>query len=144
MTTIAPTPADETVDLDAAATRLDRAVAALAELSPESRAVADEFALAADALAKDALTTIVRTLRADPRGKELLFELVDDPAVRMLLGMHGIIRMPDPAGIAAPVERRPAFVSLEAMLRGPRAVPIGACGVGAHACGPEGCGCGAH
>ncbi|OJV97243.1 MAG: hypothetical protein BGO47_10280 [Microbacterium sp. 67-17] len=141
----------EAETLETTAARLDAAVAAISRLDPDSRAVAEEFALALDALSKEALTTIVRALREDPRGKELLFDLVDDPAVRMLLGMHGIIRMPDPAATAeatapAPVaSARPvAFVSLESLLRGPSAAPTGACGTGASACGPEGCGCGGH
>ncbi|HEY6797184.1 MAG TPA: NifU family protein, partial [Kineosporiaceae bacterium] len=40
-----------------------------------------------------------RALRSDPRGKELLFELVDDPVVYALLTMHGIVRA-DPATLA--------------------------------------------
>jgi hypothetical protein len=69
----------------------------------------------------------------------------------MLLGMHGIIRMPDPAATAEATAPAPAasarpvaFVSLESLLRGPSAAPTGACGTGASACGPEGCGCGGH
>lgn len=141
----------EAATLETTASRLDAAVAAISRLDPDSRAVAEEFALALDALSKEALTTIVRALREDPRGKELLFDLVDDPAVRMLLGMHGIIRMPDPAATAEATAPAPtasarpvAFVSLESLLRGPSAAPTGACGTGASACGPEGCGCGGH
>lgn len=141
----------EAATLETTASRLDAAVAAISRLDPDSRAVAEEFALALDALSKEALTTIVRALREDPRGKELLFDLVDDPAVRMLLGMHGIIRMPDPAATAEATAPAPtasarpvAFVSLESLLRGPSAAPTGACGTGAGACGPEGCGCGGH
>lgn len=137
--------------LESAAARLDAAVADIGRLPAESRAVAEEFALSLDALSKEGLTAIVRTLKADPRGKELLFELVDEPSVRMLLGMHGIIRMPDPAATpeaTAPAPhtapRKVAFVSLEAMLRGPRETTVSACGTGEHACGPESCGCGAH
>lgn len=50
-------------------------------------------------LNRRALTAIVRRLREDPRGKELLFELVDDPEVHMVLAVHGIIR-PDPTTLA--------------------------------------------
>jgi hypothetical protein len=145
------TDSPEVETLETTAARLDAAVAAISRLDPDSRAVAEEFALALDALSKEALTTIVRALREDPRGKELLFDLVDDPAVRMLLGMHGIIRMPDPAATAEATAPAPAasarpvaFVSLESLLRGPSAAPTGACGTGASACGPEGCGCGGH
>ncbi|MCC7054843.1 MAG: NifU family protein [Gemmatimonadaceae bacterium] len=38
------------------------------------------------------LTQIVRTLKADPRGKELLLEMVDDPSIYALFAMHGIVR----------------------------------------------------
>ncbi|MHB1172360.1 MAG: hypothetical protein ACYCZY_07655 [Lacisediminihabitans sp.] len=138
--------------------RLDNAVRGIQELSPEDQIVAEEFALALDAVSRQALTTMVRRLRADERGTELLFELVDDPAVRLLLGMHGIIRLPDPeqaerasAGLGA--DGAPAgaagravrtFISLDAMLRGPSASTGGACGTGQSACGPESCGCGGH
>lgn len=135
--------------------RLDQAIANIQELPPEQRAIAQDFALALDALSKSALTTIVRTLRGDERGKELLFELVDDPTVRLLLGMHGIIRLPDPEqadrvsrGIGEDGSRAPsphgsgakAFVSLEAMFRGPQSAEAHACGCG----GGDDCSCGAH
>lgn len=135
--------------------RLDQAVAAIHELPGESRAAAEAFALALDSLSRTALTEIVRRLRADPRGKELLFELVDDPAVRMLLGMHGIIRLPDPEqaervrlglgadGEAANTPAPRAFISLEAMLRGP-AQAADACGCGGPAAAADACGCGGH
>ena len=46
-----------------------------------------------------ALLRVVRQLKDDPRGKELLFELVDDPVVYALLVMHGIVRA-DPVTLA--------------------------------------------
>ncbi len=147
--------------LSAFGARLDQAVAQIQELPPEPRAVAENFALALDALSKAGLTTIVKRLKADPRGKELLFELVDDPTVRLLLGMHGIIRLPDPAqaervakgigedGSAAPASPHGgtsggrAFVSLESMFRGPQTGH--ACGCGAADGGAESaCACGGH
>lgn len=134
--------------------RLDQAVEAIQRLDPESRAVAEEFALSLDALSRTALTTIVRRLKEDERGKELLFELVDDPGVRFLLGMHGIIRMPDPEqaeqvrsgagadgvapGKAHGGKSQTAFISLQSLLRGPEKQ---------HACGCDGgngCVCGGH
>ncbi len=162
----APAPRDEAPAADQLTefgARLDQAVAQIQELPPEQRAAAENFALALDGLSKAGLTTIVRALKADPRGKEILFELVDDPTVRMLLGMHGIIRLPDPeqaarvaAGIgedgsAAPASAHgskapsgKAFVSLEAMFRGPDLQAAGhACGCGGDH-GDAGCSCGAH
>jgi len=137
--------------------RLDQAVSGIQALEPSSRAVAEEFALALDMVSREALTTMVRRMRADPRGTELLFDLVDDPAVRMLLGMYGIIRLPDPeqaeraaAGLGAdgtaitPPASVRTFISLDAMLRGPSERSAGSCGTGEDACGPESCGCGGH
>lgn len=134
--------------------RLDQAVAGIQQLPGEQRAAAEEFALAIDSLSRAGLTTIVRALKADPRGKEILFDLVDDPTVRFLLGMHGIIRLPDPAqaervqngvgedgSVAAPPAPR-AFFSLESMFRGPQTGH--ACGCGGAEDGAAGCACGAH
>ena len=47
---------------------------------------------AVEAFHKAGLTQIVRTLKADPRGMELLLELVDDPNVYALFAMHGIVK----------------------------------------------------
>ena len=55
-------------------------------------------------------SAIVKRLKDDPRGKELLFELVDDPGVRALLAMHGIIRQPPPP---APPEPPMELVQLQ-------------------------------
>lgn len=77
------------------ASALDAATARLAETDRLGRQVANELKDATDAVHRAALVHIVRALRADPRGKELLFDLVDDPSVRMALLLHGIIR-PDP------------------------------------------------
>lgn len=147
--------APQAEQLTAWGARLDQAIADIQRLEPESRAAAEEFALAMDSLSREALTTMVKKLKADPRGKELLFELVDEPDVRFLLGLHGIIRMPDPEmaervaqGIGedgsvaqhshgASAESK-AFFSLSSLLRGPQS---------AHACGCSGgdaCVCGDH
>lgn len=67
-------------------------MAAVADLDAVPRAVAEQLKDALDALHRDVLVAIVRRLKADPRGKELLFELVDDPAVRMALSLHEIIK----------------------------------------------------
>jgi Fe-S cluster biogenesis protein NfuA/nitrite reductase/ring-hydroxylating ferredoxin subunit len=45
-----------------------------------------------EAFHKGGLTTIVRALKADPHGKAILLDLVDDPGVFALLSLHGIIR----------------------------------------------------
>jgi nitrite reductase/ring-hydroxylating ferredoxin subunit/Fe-S cluster biogenesis protein NfuA len=48
---------------------------------------------------KSALVTMVRRMKADEATRAALFELVDDPVVRMLLSLHGIVR-PDPMTVA--------------------------------------------
>ncbi len=91
--------AGETGGLERTAARLDEAMARVQTLGDDERAVLTELLESLDALHKDALTTIVRRLRDDDRGRELLYALVDEPEVRMVLSMHGIIR-PDPLTLA--------------------------------------------
>lgn len=88
-----------TVLVEDLASALDRAVGAVRELDAPARAAATDLETALNEAHRAALVHIVRTLRADPRGKELLFALVDEPAVRMVLLMHGIVR-PDPETLA--------------------------------------------
>lgn len=88
-----------TADLEVLATRVDAAVAALAELDPPARAAAEELKAAVEEIHRAGLTTIVARMRADDAARPLLFDLVDDPVVRMLLTLHGIIR-PDPVTLA--------------------------------------------
>lgn len=105
-------PSGETADaqpaegpLEEAARRVDDAVAAVEALDEEARGVASELKDAIEAVHRPALVQIVRTLRADPRGKELLFELVDDPAVLAVLSLHGIIRPPLTTRVEAALDR---------------------------------------
>lgn len=77
------------------AQRVDDAVAALAGLDPEARAVAEEVKAAVEAVHRAGLVTIVRRLREDPTARDALYELVDDPVVHLLLSLHEILR-PDP------------------------------------------------
>jgi hypothetical protein len=81
--------------LEELAVQVDRAVEAIESLTAESREKSLALKTAIEAFHRAGLTTIVRRLKADGRGKELLFELVDDPAVRALLAMHGIVRLPE-------------------------------------------------
>lgn len=78
--------------IEEAARALDAATSRIAELEPLPRQVVTDSLESLNTLHKVGLTTIVRKLKDDPRGKELLFELVDEPEVRMILAMHGIIR----------------------------------------------------
>lgn len=77
------------------ATRVDKAVAALAELEPAARAVAEELKSAIEAIHRAGLVAMVRRMRSDDAAREALFDLVDDPTVHLLLSLHGIVR-PDP------------------------------------------------
>jgi nitrite reductase/ring-hydroxylating ferredoxin subunit len=47
---------------------------------------------------------IVRALKADPRGKELLLELVDDQGVYALFALHGIVKADLRTRVAAVIE----------------------------------------
>ncbi|EUA23498.1 hypothetical protein I553_5631 [Mycobacterium xenopi 4042] len=77
------------------AKRVDDAIAATQELDSSSRAVAEELKAAIEAIHRAGLVTIVRRLRADEATRGVLFELVDDPVVRLLFSLHEIVR-PDP------------------------------------------------
>ena len=81
--------------LEELAKRVDDAVAALADLDPKSRAVAEELKASLEAVHRAGLVTIVRRMREDEAARAVLFELVDDPIVHLLLSLHEIIR-PDP------------------------------------------------
>ncbi|MFC7752490.1 NifU family protein [Tsukamurella soli] len=87
----------QSTELESLAERLDTAMSDADGLAADARAVFDAAVESLGALHKQGLTTIIRTLRADARGKELLFALVDDPTVRMLFAMHGLIRQPPEA-----------------------------------------------
>jgi Fe-S cluster biogenesis protein NfuA/nitrite reductase/ring-hydroxylating ferredoxin subunit len=78
--------------LDQLAERADRALADVRALPKEAQTTALALKAALDDLYKLGLTRIVQRLKEDGRGKELLFDLVDDPAVYALLTMHGIVR----------------------------------------------------
>jgi Fe-S cluster biogenesis protein NfuA/nitrite reductase/ring-hydroxylating ferredoxin subunit len=80
---------------DELAKRVDDAAAAVADLEPAARKVAEELQAAIEAVHKAGLVTIVRRMREDESARQVLFELVDDPVVHMLLSLHGIVR-PDP------------------------------------------------
>jgi hypothetical protein len=90
--------------LEELAVQVDRAVEAIESLDDAARGKALALQVAIEAFHRAGLTTIVRRLKADGRGKELLFELVDDPAVRVLFAMHGLVRMPEIESEPEPLE----------------------------------------
>lgn len=74
------------------AKRVDDAAQQVSELDGPAKTAADELRAALEAVHRAGLVTIVRRMRADDRAREVLFELVDEPEVRLLLSLHGIIR----------------------------------------------------
>lgn len=80
---------------------VDAAAAEVATLDDGPRKAAEQQRAAIEAAHKAGLVTIVRRLRADDAGRALLFELVDDPLIRMLFSLHGIIRTDTPSGVGA-------------------------------------------
>jgi nitrite reductase/ring-hydroxylating ferredoxin subunit/Fe-S cluster biogenesis protein NfuA len=93
------TAAVEAPELERLAQRVDDAVRALADLEPSAREAAEELKAALEEIHRVGLVTMVKRLRADEATREALFELVDDPVVRTLFTLHGIIR-PDPVTLA--------------------------------------------
>lgn len=80
------------------AARADEARSRVESLDGPAREAALELLDAVGALDREALVAIVRALRADPRGTELLHALVDEPAVRTVFLARGLIRAdPTPA-----------------------------------------------
>ena len=74
------------------ASDVDTALESVADLEDAAKAAATDLKDAIEAFHRPALVHIVQTLKEDPRGKELLFELVDDPGVRGIFALHGIIK----------------------------------------------------
>ncbi len=79
-------------ELDRLASRVDRAIAAVDALETSAREPAVELRRAIEAFHKEGLTRIVRALKADPRGAEILYEFVDEPSIYALFAMHGLVR----------------------------------------------------
>lgn len=90
--------------LDALADAVQRTLDDVRGMPIDQRTRALALKDAVEAFHKAGLTAIVRTLREDPRGKELLYELVDDPAVYALLALHGIVKADVRTRVARVVE----------------------------------------
>lgn len=80
-------------DLEQLAQRVDRAVAEIQSLEPDVRDKALTLKSAIEEFHTAGLTHIVKTLKSDPHGKQLLFEMVDEPTVYALFAMHGLVRV---------------------------------------------------
>lgn len=74
------------------AAQVDQAVDKVNQLDDQGKRAALALKTAIEAFHKVGLTKIVQKLKADPQGKELLFELVDEPSVYALFAMHGLVR----------------------------------------------------
>lgn len=59
---------------------------------PEVAALLDETVEAITAFNRIGLMTLIRMLRADPRGQDILFAAVDEPEVMALLVSHGLVK----------------------------------------------------
>lgn len=92
MSSVPSIPTIPNPDLDQLAERVDRAIAEVRALPEQAQAKALALKDAIEEFHKLGLTRIVQRLKEDPRGKELLFELVDDPSVHALFTMHGLVR----------------------------------------------------
>lgn len=84
--------APEDRDLDELAAALDARRADAEALEGQARSTALALFGASQDLHRAGLVRIIRHLREDPRGKELLFELIDEPVVHLLMLSHGLIR----------------------------------------------------
>jgi nitrite reductase/ring-hydroxylating ferredoxin subunit/Fe-S cluster biogenesis protein NfuA len=89
-------------ELEELAKAVDKALLAIHAQAPDVQKHALDLKSAIEAFHKLGLTRIIQRLKEDPRGKEILFELVDDPAVYALFQMHGLVRE-DPTVQAARV-----------------------------------------
>lgn len=96
-----PTPGEMSFEVLAKA--VDDAAAKVATLDEAPRRAAGELRAAIEAAHRAALVTIVTRLRADDAGRALLYELVDDPLIRMVFSLHAIIRTGAPPGVSAGV-----------------------------------------
>lgn len=110
-------PTTQETDFQTLARAVDGAAAAVAELSPAPRKAAEELRAAIEAAHKAALVTIVRRLRADEAGRALLYELVDDPLIRLVFSLHGIIRLDPVAAARTAHEPAAAFIPLSSVHR---------------------------
>lgn len=97
--------------LEKLAAAVDSALSAVKELEEAPRTVAGNLKEALEAFHKEALITLVKTIKADPRGKELLIEAMENPAVYALFSMHGIIKKPLHARVLEVLEQIKPYIA---------------------------------
>jgi Fe-S cluster biogenesis protein NfuA/nitrite reductase/ring-hydroxylating ferredoxin subunit len=78
--------------LETLAEQVDLAMGEVRKLDDAARVKAIELKRAVETFHQAGLTKIVKHLKQDPRGKQLLLELAEDPLVYALFSMHGIVR----------------------------------------------------
>jgi nitrite reductase/ring-hydroxylating ferredoxin subunit/Fe-S cluster biogenesis protein NfuA len=91
--------------LERAAARMDRAVEQVNALEGDARKRALEMKSAFEEFNSLGLRSIVRRLKDDPNGKQLLFELIDQPEVYALLAMHKLLRPDIATRVKTVIER---------------------------------------
>jgi hypothetical protein len=101
---------------DELAAAADKAIRDVGRLDAHARGAANRMRAAIEDFHRGALVHIVKELRADPRGKELLFDLVDEPSVRAVFSLHGIIET-DPLPVNTPSANptTDAFIPIESI-----------------------------
>ncbi len=83
----------QTEDFQGIAERVDKALKNIESLEDENAKMhALGLKTAIEDFHKYALTKMVQKLKSDANGKEILFEMVDEPSVYALLQLHGIIK----------------------------------------------------
>ncbi len=81
------------LEFEALAQKVDHAFREIDSFSGQDHAKVLALKAAIEEFHKYGLTKIIQHLKADPRGKELLFELVDEPGVYALFVMHDLIKV---------------------------------------------------
>lgn len=83
----------EDLPFDELATRVDELRDRVAHADHHAKELLDETIDAITAFNRAGIVELVKVLRSDPRGEELLFEAVDRPEVMALLVQHGVVRV---------------------------------------------------
>jgi Fe-S cluster biogenesis protein NfuA/nitrite reductase/ring-hydroxylating ferredoxin subunit len=92
MSTFMATAVTPKSDLQELAERVDQAVAEVRTLDAPSPAKAMAMKNAIEEFHKLGLIKMVQRLKSDDRGRELLFELAEDPTVYALFSMHNLVK----------------------------------------------------
>ena len=97
--------------LENLAEAVDQALEGVKDLDEVARAKAMRLKEALEAFHKDGLVQLVKTVKSDPRGKELLLEAMAIPSVYALFSMHGIIKPPIFARVLEVLEQVRPYVA---------------------------------